>query len=152
MSPLREQIHKTLIGYIDAFNTNTPEGTIAYRSANCKHRAIPESPHMPTRSNEEYKAFMGPAFALLKNFQLKLVEGLEPIIDEEARVGVLHLTSTAETPLGPYKNQYIFTFRLSADGTEIDEIIEWVDLVVLNEFMPKLLAFAQEHADQAPAS
>ncbi|EON98267.1 hypothetical protein UCRPA7_6239 [Phaeoacremonium minimum UCRPA7] len=140
---------KTLTGYIDAFNTNTPEGTIAYRSAGCQHRAIPASPMMPVRNNEEYKAFMAPAFAIMKNFQLKLVEGMDPIIDEEARTGVLHLKSTAETPLGNYKNQYIFTFRLNSDGTEIDEIIEWVDLVVLNDFMPKLLAYAKEHADQA---
>ncbi|TPX13486.1 uncharacterized protein E0L32_006216 [Thyridium curvatum] len=151
MSSLREQMLKTLTGYIDGFNTNTPEGAIAYRGANCKHRTIPESPHMPMRSNDEYNTFMTSTFMLLKNFHLKVTDGLKPIIDDEARTGVLHMTSTADTPLGAYKNQYIFTFFLSADGTEIEEIVEWVDLVVLNDFMPRLIAYAMEHAPKPEA-
>lgn len=148
MSPLRDQIEKTVQGYLDAFNTNTPDGTIAHRAPDCTHRIVPPSPQFPTRSNEEYKAFMGPSFQLMKNFHLKLADGEKPIIDDVNRRAVLYLTSSAETPLGPYDNNYVFTLSFSEDGTQITDVLEFIDTKVTGDFVTKMMAFAAEHAQQ----
>jgi hypothetical protein len=146
---LREQILKTIDGYLEGFNTNTPEGTIAHRTPDCKHRIIPDSDQVPVRSNEEYRDFMGPSFGIMKNFHLKLLEGVDPIVDVDARKAVLHLTSSAETPLGPYKNTYIFTFHFTEDGTQIDHVLEFADTKTVSEFVPAILKWI---ADNVPGA
>lgn len=148
MSPLREQILKTVDGYLDSFNTNTPEGTIALRNADCKHYILPATAGHPVRSNEEYQAFIGPSFQIMKNFILKLADGVAPIIDEEQRKATLYLTSTAETPLGPYKNEYIFTLRTNDAGSEIVEVVEFIDTAYTGEFLKKIMAYIAEMSDQ----
>ncbi|KAI9150789.1 Austinol synthesis protein H [Paramyrothecium foliicola] len=148
MSPLRDQLLQTAQNYLAAFNTNTPEGVIAHRSVDCKHRIIPTTAGHPVRSNEEYQAFMAPGLQLMKNFQLKIAEGLEPIVDEEAHKIVLYLTSSAETPIGPYVNEYAFALHTNDAGTEIIEIVEFIDTAVTGDFMKRILEFIAEHGDQ----
>lgn len=146
---LRDQILKTIDGYLEGFNSNTPEGTIARRSPECKHRIIPESPQFPTRTNDEYKDFMGPSFGIMKNFNLKFLDGEAPIVDVEARKAVVHLKSSAETPLGEYKNSYIFTFHFTEDGTQIDDVLEFVDTKTVADFVPALLKWVAENVPGA---
>lgn len=148
MSPLREQILKTVDGYLAAFNTNTPEGTIALRSPDCKHHVLPTNAGQPVRSNEEYKAFIGPSFQFLKPFVLKLADGVAPVIDEGQRKATLYLESTAETPIGPYANEYVFTLKTNEAGTEIVEVVEFIDTAYTAEFMTKIMAYIAEQSGQ----
>ncbi|SPO05375.1 uncharacterized protein DNG_08062 [Cephalotrichum gorgonifer] len=144
MSPIREQILKTVDGYLAAFNTNTPEGTIALRSPDCKHHVLPKSAGHPVRSNEEYRDFISPGFQIMKPFIIKLADGVPPIIDEEQRKVTLYLASSAETPIGPYVNEYVFTLRTNDSGTEIVEVVEFIDSAYTAEFMTKIMAFIGE--------
>lgn len=148
MSPLREQLLKTVDGYIAAFNTNTPEGTIALRSPDCKHRVLPTAAGHPVRSNEEYKDFISPGFQFMKPFILKLADGVPPIIDEEQRKATLYLTTATETPVGPYNNEYVFTLRMNDSGTEIVEVVEFIDTAHTGEFMKKIMAYIAEQSGQ----
>ncbi|KAH8887146.1 hypothetical protein GQ53DRAFT_327188 [Thozetella sp. PMI_491] len=150
MSPLREQLLKTANGYITSFNENTPEGTIAHRSPNCMHYMLPTWADIPPRSNAEYQAFIAQGFQVLKNFHLKLKDGVSPIIDEEQRKVVLHLTSTADTPIGPYTNQYVFTFQMSSDGTQIDEVVEFVDPKYTKDFVDRVIEYLTQHPELIP--
>jgi hypothetical protein len=148
---LRQNILETIEAYITGFNTNTPEGTIVRRSPTCTHRFLPPSPDQPLRTNAEYRDFISPNFAFMRNFHLKLLEGQPPIIDEQARKAVIHLTSTADSPVGEYRNSYVFTFGFSEDGKEIEEVLEFVDAKTLGEFVPKLLSWIREHAGASAA-
>ena len=148
MSPLREQLLKLVDDYIAAFNTNTPEGTIAVRSPDCKHHVLPIAAGHPVRNNEEYKAFIGPSFQFMKHFVLKLADGIAPIIDEVQRKATLYLTSTAETPVGPYSNEYVFTLRTNDAGTEIVEVVEFIDTAYTGDFMKKIMVYIAEQGGQ----
>jgi hypothetical protein len=145
MTSLRDQIAKTLQGWIDDFNTNTPEGLIANRTPGCKQLMMPESELFPPRSNDEYQAFMSPCFNFMKDFHLKLSDKVAPIIDAEGRIAAVHLTSNTETPVGRYINTYIFTLRFSEDGKQIDEVIEFGDTAATAAFVPKFLQYVQEN-------
>ncbi|KAI9155041.1 hypothetical protein HJFPF1_07604 [Paramyrothecium foliicola] len=57
MSPLREKMADLARNFITAFNTNTPEGTVAYRSPNCQYRVKPATTNHPVCNNAEYQAF-----------------------------------------------------------------------------------------------
>lgn len=145
MSPLRDQIAQTLQGWMDDFNTNTPEGLIANRTPACKQLMMPESELFPPRSNDEYKAFMSPCFQFMEDFHLKVSDKVAPIIDAETRTAAVHLTSNAGTPIGPYINSYVFTLRFSEDGKQIDEVIEFGDTAATAAFVPRFLQYVQEN-------
>lgn len=152
MSPLRRQLAKLADDFIEGFNTNIPKETVAHRSPNCKHRFIPVSPDNPTRANEEYETFITPALKFMQNYRFRFSEGLFPIIDEETRTIVLFLVASAETPIGPYQNEYVFTLRASADGTEINEIVEFVDTKQTSEFMARIQEYVAVKKAQASKS
>lgn len=55
----REQLAKLTNNFIAAYNTNTPEGAIAFRSSDCRHSVLPTTAHFSTAfTNEEYKAYV----------------------------------------------------------------------------------------------
>ena len=145
MSPLREQILKTVDGYLAGFNTNTAEGLIAHRHPDCKHTIVPTSTQNPVRSNAEYQAMIAPGFQAMKNFRLKIADGWTPLVDEVERKVVLYLTSTAETPIGEYRGEYMFALGMSEDGTQIVDVFEFVDSAMLGDFMPRMIKWMQDN-------
>lgn len=50
---------------------------------------------------------------------------------------VMYLNSSAETAIGLYQNEYVFTLRINDEGTEIKEIIEYFDSAFAVEFLKK---------------
>lgn len=79
----------------------------------------------------------------MRGFRLHLGANTDPIIDVPARKVVIHLTSTAETDIGPYANEYIWILRFTEDGKEIDEIIEFADSAYTLEMLHKLTQAVQ---------
>ena len=59
-------------------------------------------------------------------------------MDTETRKVVLRLTSEAQTKVGPYRNEYVFTLRVSEDGEHVDEIWEFLDSAYTAPFLGKL--------------
>ena len=49
------------------------------------------------------------------------------VVDAEHNKVAVHCSSTADTDLGPYANEYMFTFYMTEDGTQITRFEEFVD-------------------------
>ena len=148
MSPSREQLAKLANDFIAAYNTNTPEGAIAFRSSDCRHSILPTTADFPNAfTNEEYKAYVTINFQRSNNFHLKLSDVAPLIVDVETRTVVMYLTSSAETAIGLYQNEYVYTLRINDDGTEIKEIIEYFDSAFAVEFLKKLKEHEAEKAE-----
>lgn len=111
MSPIRETLIKTANSYIAGFNTNTAEGVIACRTADCKQviqpSSVPPAWASSPRSNEEYQAFTMPDFQMVRNLQIRLAKGEDMLVDEVKRKVLLPLMSSGETDFGPYSNKYM---------------------------------------------
>lgn len=75
---------------------------------------------------------------VIRDFRLKIVDTTPLVVDVEARRVMMHLTSTAETDVGPYNNEYIFLISISEDGEKVDEIVEFLDSLYTAEFVGKL--------------
>lgn len=146
MSSIRDTLIKTANSYIAGFNTNTAEGVIACRTADCKQTILPSSVpppwSSPPRTNEEYQAFVVPGFKMIRNVQISLAEGEDMLVDEVSRKVLLHLTSTGETDFGPYANEYMIVLKMTDDGTLIKEIVEFIDSATVRD----LAAGLAEHA------
>ncbi|ROW07711.1 hypothetical protein VMCG_03673 [Cytospora schulzeri] len=115
MSPIRDTLIQTANSYIAGFNTHTAEGT-----------------------NEEYQAFVGPGFKLVRH-QIGLAKGEDMLVDEVSRKVMLHLTSNGETDFGPYANEYMIVLKMTYDGTQIKEIVEFIDSAATRDIVASLL-------------
>lgn len=131
MSPIRDTLIQTSNNYIAGFNTNTAKGVIASRTADCKQVIFPSNVpppwNSPPRTNEEYQGFVVPGFKMLRNVRISLVKGEDMLVDEISRKVLLHLTSTGETDFGPYANEYMIVLKMTDDGTQIREVVEFID-------------------------
>ncbi|KAG8165006.1 hypothetical protein KVR01_005281 [Diaporthe batatas] len=131
MSQIRDALIQTANSYIAGFNTNTAEGVVACRTADCKQIICPSNVpppwSSPPRTNQEYQDFVVPGFKQIRNLKIKFAEGEDMIVDEVSRKVMLHLTSTGETDFGPYTNEYMIVLKMTEDGTQIREIVEFID-------------------------
>ncbi len=95
---------------------------------------------MPPMTKAQFGAFLEPMLPLFSNFRFTIVGGDEEgiIVDTETRKVVLRLTSEAQTKVGPYRNEYVFTLRVSEDGEHVDEIWEFLDSAYTAPFLGKL--------------
>lgn len=143
MSALRAQLLGTTNLFLAEFNRFTAQSVIAFRTPSCRHRLLPASLGAPVRSNAEYSAFVESLLPVMRGLKLHLAANTDPIVDEEARKVVLHLTSTAETNIGPYANEYVWVLKFTDDGKEIGEIMEFADSAYTLEMLGKLAEAAK---------
>ena len=56
----------------------------------------------------------------------------------EARRAVVRSTLCANTPVGPYNNEYVWIFTFSESGEEIVSITEFMDTKAVEDFRIRL--------------
>jgi len=61
--------------------------------------------------------------------------------DEKNNVVVIWARSTANTPVGPYANEYMLTLYMTKDQKKVKTFLEFVDIGVSRDFFPKLNAW-----------
>jgi ketosteroid isomerase-like protein len=70
------------------------------------------------------------------------------INDADQHMAVMHARGSAETPVGPYRNEYSFYFTFNEDGTKIVRVEEFHDSAFFSSFFPKLAAHVAQQAEQ----
>jgi ketosteroid isomerase-like protein len=63
----------------------------------------------------------------------------EEVHDAHAHIGIIHASSTAETDIGPYANEYALILKFTEDGKKVTNFDEFVDSAYTNEFWAALL-------------
>jgi hypothetical protein len=148
MPSLRDQLVQTANSYITGFNTNTAEGIIASRTADCKQIILPASCpppwKNPPRSNAEYQAFILPGFKHLRNLNIFIADGEDMIVDDVSRKVVLPLQATGETDHGPYTNEYMMVLKMTEDGTQIKEVVEFIDSATVRDLAASMASQIKE--------
>lgn len=54
--------------------------------------------------------------------------------DAEAHTCIIHATSTAETDIGPYANEYALILTFTEEGTKVIKFLEMVDSAYTEKF------------------
>ncbi|KAK3938572.1 hypothetical protein QBC46DRAFT_389944 [Diplogelasinospora grovesii] len=90
------------------------------------HRVLPRSLGMPARDRESFALHAKGIFSLFEKFQLVPEAMFE---DGRQRIVVIHarMEGTLKHNRGAWRNECVMIVRLSEDGTEVEEIGEFVD-------------------------
>jgi ketosteroid isomerase-like protein len=74
--------------------------------------------------NAAYRAYFGANIALFRNFHLTVTD---LVVDETGDEGSADIwaSSTADTPIGPYANEYVLQLRFRGD--RLVRVLEFVD-------------------------
>ncbi|EMC91463.1 hypothetical protein BAUCODRAFT_160969 [Baudoinia panamericana UAMH 10762] len=146
MTSLAETQKRTALAFLDGYNEFTVEGLLRVRTEDCVHVSLPASMGRPDRNNEEYAMFFHQLERVLKNFKMTTLKILN---DPDQHMAVAHAKGDGETPVGAYKNEYVFFFYFTEDGTKVRRVEEFVDTAFNAGLLPKLSEYMASKAAEA---
>ena len=123
-APPRSTLLATASSVVAGYNAWSIPAILAPRSTTCTHEILPHSLRIPSMNNDDYATYFARSLPIFHNFTVKTHES---IVDEEARKVVMLASSTAETDIGPYNNEYVLVIEMGRDGRQVEKVIEWVD-------------------------
>ena len=86
-------------------------------------------------NNAQYALYFAANMSLFRNFRVAVHE---TIIDEEARKVVMFASSSADTELGNYANEYVIQVEIGQNEREAERVIKWVESGYSTHFLGKL--------------
>ncbi|KAF2632522.1 hypothetical protein BU25DRAFT_382017 [Macroventuria anomochaeta] len=111
---------------VAAYNAMDVDTIIALRTPDCKRVFLPSSLKYLPQSNEFFKQNLLAISAIFTSFKL-----------EEKRI-VMYVSAFGESPMGDYRNQYVWKMGFTSDGSQISSWSEFVDVGVARDFYPLL--------------
>lgn len=88
-------------------------------------------------NNAAYETWMKNIIPAFRNFRLEVLDMVE---DTEQNKVAIWAKSSAETPVGPYANEYMLIFHMTEKGDKLVRMREFVDSAYSSDFFPKLNA------------
>ena len=141
-STVLETAHSFMAGY----NAWTIESIMALRAPNCIQYILPASLDQPSFNNEQYATYFASIMPAFRGWHITIHDTIH---DEPARKIAMHCTSTGETDIGPYNNEYMIVLHMTGDGRKVEKVLEYVDSGYSKNYMSRL----REHvAKQAKAA
>lgn len=97
--------------------------------------------------NASFRQYFGGIMPLFKNFTPTIHQLVE---DEKANTIAIWCSSTAETPIGPYGNEYVLVLHFNEAGDKVEKFIEFVDTEYSKSFFGRMRVHLEEqHAKAA---
>lgn len=140
-----ETLRQTASAVIAGYNAWTMDAIMAPRSASCIQQILPLSLGRPPMNNEEYTTYFGAFIPAFRNFKVTIKD---TVIDEKERKICMWASSTAETAIGPYSNEYMLLLKCDEEG-KVEWVGEFVDTSVSIGYLGRL---KERIAEQASAS
>ena len=132
---------QTAEAVVEAFNHMDIDTIVSYRSDDCMRYILPSTLGHPPTNNEQYRASLQRLKPIFSNFSLTVHDLLE---DRDTRRISMYLTARADTLVGEYINEYMWSLDFDDTG-KITRATEFVDTVMNRDFWPKLLSAMKEH-------
>ena len=124
MSAKRSTLYKTAISLISGYNEWNIDAIVAPSAPNCTQQVLPTRLGRPSMDNESYRQFFTAIMPMFKDWTFTAYDVVE---DPKASKAVIHAGSTATTPLGEYKNEYMIVVETNDAHDQIVHIKEFVD-------------------------
>ena len=100
------------------------DAIMAPRAPNCTQQVLPARLGRLSMDNEAYCQFFTAIMPMFKDLTLTAYDVVE---DQKANKVVIHAGSTATTPLGEYKNEYMVLVETNDSHDQIVHVKEFVD-------------------------
>ncbi|KAH8195862.1 hypothetical protein TruAng_009964 [Truncatella angustata] len=97
---------------------------MAWRAESCIHEILPKSLKQPPMDNATYRAYFTTQLPLFKNFHVTVHEVFEDVVGKQVAVWC---SSTADSVVGPYQNEYVMMLYFTDDGSKVVRVREFVD-------------------------
>lgn len=143
MAPTKAQLVATGHKFISEYNKFEFSAIMALRSADCVQTIYPRSLGYSPQDNVQYTEFFKFLQTMFHNFTLKVVDDSHTVVDIEKRKVTMHMSSYADTDVGPYENEYWFCLTVTEDGEQIEEILEFLDSAYTIDFLKRVEAAKQ---------
>ncbi|KAI3324031.1 hypothetical protein HD806DRAFT_496263 [Xylariaceae sp. AK1471] len=139
MAPARQTLLDTANLWARCYDEWTVESALRLRTPNCTHQIHPASLKRPCMTNADLAAFFASVQKLYQNYKIT-VRDAETLVDVDNRSVVLHADGTADTILGPFRNEYIFIVKMDETGSRIQHVDEFVDSAAVVDLVPRIKA------------
>lgn len=100
-----------------------------------------ESLGRPVMDNAAYRQYFGAMMPLFKNFTPVVHQLVE---DESANTVAIWCSSTAETVIGPYTNEYVLVLHFTEAGDKVEKFVEFVDTEYSKSFFGRLRKYVED--------
>jgi ketosteroid isomerase-like protein len=140
----KSELLQTALAAVDGYNKWDIDAILAPRADSCTQEILPKSLGRPLLNNKDYRAYFEPLLPAFKNFTVTILDVIE---DSENHKVVIHASSTADSVVGPYKNEYMLVFHMTEDDKQIVHLKEFVDSVVSMSLIKQI----KEHVAQQGA-
>ena len=139
-SPQRQ----TAEAIVAAFNVMDIDRIMSFRSPDCMRHIVPLSLKLKPQDNAKYLTELQRLKPIFNNFSLTINDVLE---DHQFHRICMRLSARADTAVGEYVNEYMWTMTFDESGQKLVHVREFVDTVVNKDFWPKLKAAMQENQE-----
>ncbi|MCJ1371812.1 hypothetical protein MMC20_003032 [Loxospora ochrophaea] len=126
---------ETAHSVIEGYNKFTLESVLSFRAPHCTHHYLPASLNIGPFNNEEFTAYFSQTQFAFRDFHLTVHD---TVCEAAARKVAIHLSSSAATDIGEYRNEYMVVLHLTEDGTMVEKFVEFVDSKRSVEFFARL--------------
>ena len=129
---------QTAFDVLDGFKEWTVEGVTRWNGPGFQHQVLPLSRGAAVKDAAAWKTYFKSIEPLFRGFTPVINDLYE---DEKKNAVVIWARSTANTPIGPYANEYMLTLYMTKDQKKVETFLEFVDIGVSRDFFPKLNAW-----------
>ncbi|KAI1187485.1 hypothetical protein F5B17DRAFT_399699 [Nemania serpens] len=139
MAPDRQTLLGTANAFARSYDEWTVESALRIRTSDCTHQVHPASLQRPCMTNDGLAASFESIKKLYQGYKITVRED-ETLVDVENRSVVLHADGTADTILGPFRNEYIFILKMDESGSKVRRVEEFVDSAAVVDLVPRIKA------------
>jgi hypothetical protein len=121
---------QTADAIVAAFNAMDIDTLVSLRTPNCKRIFLPSSLEYTPQTNDEYRDRLNGMKSIFTSFHVTVDDVIEGIseIGERKKI-VMYVRAWGDTPIGEYKNDYVWKMGFDESGEKVDEWVEYVDVV-----------------------
>ncbi|GAD98459.1 hypothetical protein PTT_17281 [Paecilomyces variotii No. 5] len=142
MTTIAENQVRAMHELFKGYDEYTVEGVMRARAPECTHGILPKSLGRETKNNEEYSQFFAAIAPIMKTFKVTVHRIVN---DPEHRELVCYASGVGESPVGLYKNEYVFFLNFNETGEKITKIEEFVDSAFAKEYLAKVLEYKKNN-------
>lgn len=135
MSTKERQIADALVA---AFNTMDIDAIISLRTSDCKRTFLPTSLGYAPQSNDAYRANLLGMKSVFTSFQVTVDDVIEGTSTDQRKKIVMFVRAKGDTPVGEYKNEYVWKMAFDESEQKVSEWEEYVDVGMTRDFYPLL--------------
>jgi hypothetical protein len=86
---------------------------------------------------------------IFTSYRVEVDDVIEGTSDDGKKKLIMYISAFGESPIGPYRNQYVWRMGFTDDGELINDWSEFVDVGMVRDFYPKLKAEMVRRAEEA---